>query len=178
LSESCFHCKKNTKFDHETVSLLCVKTKSGAHKQQTIISTEGTFLSLWDSQMGHCIPLVIFLYVIWVFYSGKWKSISNCRFDRQHKMKLSFIYCVCYIPNPEQFTFKAKVSYCSLRYLYKKCWELNKFFGAIKFVIKAELLTAFRLSCPQVHYDDWERLLQRQPAGNATGTNFIKKLRS
>ncbi len=26
---------KNTKFDQETVSLLCVKTKSGAHKQQT-----------------------------------------------------------------------------------------------------------------------------------------------
>jgi hypothetical protein len=28
---------KNTKFDQETVSLLCVKTKSGAHKQQTYI---------------------------------------------------------------------------------------------------------------------------------------------
>jgi hypothetical protein len=26
---------KNTKFDQETVSLLCVKTKSGAHKQLT-----------------------------------------------------------------------------------------------------------------------------------------------
>jgi hypothetical protein len=28
------YCKKNTKFAQETVSLLCVKTKSGAHKQQ------------------------------------------------------------------------------------------------------------------------------------------------
>ncbi len=27
--------KKPTKFDQKTVSLLCVKTKSGAHKQQT-----------------------------------------------------------------------------------------------------------------------------------------------
>ncbi len=26
---------KNTKFDQKTVYLLCVKTKSGAHKQQT-----------------------------------------------------------------------------------------------------------------------------------------------
>jgi hypothetical protein len=26
---------KNTKFDQKTVSLLCVKTKSGAHKQPT-----------------------------------------------------------------------------------------------------------------------------------------------
>ena len=26
---------KNTKFDQETVSLLCVKNKCGAHKQQT-----------------------------------------------------------------------------------------------------------------------------------------------
>ncbi len=26
---------KNTKFDQKTVSLLCVKTKSGAHKQLT-----------------------------------------------------------------------------------------------------------------------------------------------
>ncbi len=26
---------KNTKFDQKTVSLLCVKTKSRAHKQQT-----------------------------------------------------------------------------------------------------------------------------------------------
>jgi len=35
LSESRFNCKKNTKFDQKTVSLLCVKTKSGAHKQLT-----------------------------------------------------------------------------------------------------------------------------------------------
>jgi hypothetical protein len=35
---------KNTKFDQETVSLLCVKTNSGAHKQQTLISNEETFL--------------------------------------------------------------------------------------------------------------------------------------
>ncbi len=34
LIESCFYFK-NTKFDQETVSLLCAKTKSGAHKQQT-----------------------------------------------------------------------------------------------------------------------------------------------
>jgi hypothetical protein len=27
--------QKSTKFDQETVSLLCVKTKSGVHKQQT-----------------------------------------------------------------------------------------------------------------------------------------------
>jgi len=33
--ESCFYCKKNTKFDQETDSLLIVKTKSGAHKRQT-----------------------------------------------------------------------------------------------------------------------------------------------
>jgi hypothetical protein len=26
---------KNTKFDQKTVSLLCAKTKSGAHKQRT-----------------------------------------------------------------------------------------------------------------------------------------------
>jgi hypothetical protein len=32
-----FLFKKNTKFDQETVSLLCVKTKSGAHKQLTLI---------------------------------------------------------------------------------------------------------------------------------------------
>ncbi len=34
MSESCFNCK-NTKFDQNTVSLLCAKTKSGAHKQLT-----------------------------------------------------------------------------------------------------------------------------------------------
>jgi len=34
IAESCFYCK-NTKFDQKTVSLLCVKTKSGAHKQPT-----------------------------------------------------------------------------------------------------------------------------------------------
>jgi hypothetical protein len=37
-SESCFYCKKtNTKFDQKTVSLLCVKMKSGAHKQLTFL---------------------------------------------------------------------------------------------------------------------------------------------
>jgi hypothetical protein len=35
MSESYLNCKKNTKFDQKTVSLLCVKTKSGAHKQLT-----------------------------------------------------------------------------------------------------------------------------------------------
>ncbi len=35
MSESCFNCKRNTKFDQKTVSLLCVKTKSGAHEQLT-----------------------------------------------------------------------------------------------------------------------------------------------
>ncbi len=30
-----FIVKKPTKFDQKTVSLLCVKTKSGAHKQPT-----------------------------------------------------------------------------------------------------------------------------------------------
>ncbi len=30
-----FYLKKNTKFDQKTVSLLCLKTKSGAHKQLT-----------------------------------------------------------------------------------------------------------------------------------------------
>jgi hypothetical protein len=30
-----FIVKKTTKFDQKTVSLLCVKTKSGAHKQPT-----------------------------------------------------------------------------------------------------------------------------------------------
>ena len=34
---------KNTKFDQETVSLLRVKTKSGAHNQLTILSNEETF---------------------------------------------------------------------------------------------------------------------------------------
>ncbi len=34
MSESCFNCKK-TKFDQKAVSFLCVKTKSGAHKQLT-----------------------------------------------------------------------------------------------------------------------------------------------
>jgi hypothetical protein len=34
LSESCFNCK-NAKFDQKTVSLLCVKSKSVAHKQLT-----------------------------------------------------------------------------------------------------------------------------------------------
>jgi hypothetical protein len=31
LTESCFYCKKT---HQETVSLLCVKNKSGAHKQK------------------------------------------------------------------------------------------------------------------------------------------------
>ncbi len=35
MSESCFNCKKNAKFDQKTVSLLCVKSESGAHKQLT-----------------------------------------------------------------------------------------------------------------------------------------------
>ncbi len=35
MSECCFNCKKTTKFNQKTVSLLCVKTKSGAHKQLT-----------------------------------------------------------------------------------------------------------------------------------------------
>ncbi len=30
-----FYCNKKPKFDQELVSLLCVKTKSGAHKQPT-----------------------------------------------------------------------------------------------------------------------------------------------
>ena len=34
LSGSCFYCKK-TNFNIKTVSLLCVKTKSGAHKHPT-----------------------------------------------------------------------------------------------------------------------------------------------
>jgi hypothetical protein len=39
------YCKKNTKFDQKTVSLLCVKTKSGALKQLNIlISNEEIFL--------------------------------------------------------------------------------------------------------------------------------------
>jgi hypothetical protein len=35
LLESCFYCKKKTKIDQKTVSLFCVKTKNGAHKQLT-----------------------------------------------------------------------------------------------------------------------------------------------
>jgi hypothetical protein len=35
MNNLAFIVKKTTKFDQETVSLLCVKTKSGAHKQQT-----------------------------------------------------------------------------------------------------------------------------------------------
>ncbi len=35
MSESCFNCKKTPNFIKKTVSLLCVKTKSWAHKQLT-----------------------------------------------------------------------------------------------------------------------------------------------
>jgi len=35
LSESCFNCKKTPNLIKKTVSLLCVKTKNGVHKQLT-----------------------------------------------------------------------------------------------------------------------------------------------
>jgi hypothetical protein len=38
---------KNTKFDQKTVSLLCVKTKSGAHKQLTF------YFQMWKFVCRH-----------------------------------------------------------------------------------------------------------------------------
>jgi hypothetical protein len=47
LSESCFNCKKTPNLIKKTVSLLCVKTKSGAHKKLTF------YFQMWKYFCSH-----------------------------------------------------------------------------------------------------------------------------
>jgi len=99
----------NTKFDQKTVSLLCVKTKSGAHKQLTF------YFQMWKYFCRHLHSSLISM--VWTYSSFNQSSKSGERWQEEKYSKniqhffSSAIFCQSGAPGSAKGRGEARLSH-------------------------------------------------------------------